>query len=69
MLLVDQVDRRALRADQVADPCAFCFSATEPVDLSEALVRDAISQDGQVERVPKSADLTKFDGVAALLRW
>jgi hypothetical protein len=59
---------RAL-SDQERGPCAFCSSQLEPVELSEALVRETIAQDGSVELVPRNADLERVGGVAAMLRW
>lgn len=49
--------------------CVFCSGKTLPVELGEALVRQAIVQGGEVELVPRSSTLQSFDGVAAKLRW
>lgn len=49
--------------------CPYCEGTVSATDLSEALVREAISQDGQVDFVPSSELLQRFEGVAALLRW
>lgn len=58
----------SLRDDGSAT-CAFCSSPAQPVELGEALVRQAILQGGEVDFVPRSPLLAKFDGVAAKLRW
>ncbi len=52
-----------------AGECPYCFGAVTKADLSEAIVKEAISQDGQVDFVPNSQLLKRFDGIAALLRW
>lgn len=55
--------------DDGSKTCGFCSDKTAPVELGEALVRQAILQGGEVDFVPRSALLEKFDGVAAKLRW
>lgn len=58
-----------LDADAAAARCATCGSATAVVDLGEALERAVIAQEGVVDVAPASADLNRFDGVVARLRW
>ena len=51
------------------ESCAWCGGRATPVELAEALVRQAIRLDGEVDFVPHSPQLERFDGVAAKLRW
>lgn len=51
------------------EACAYCAGRTSVVELGEALVRQAIVQGGEVDFVPHSDLLERFDGVAAKLRW
>lgn len=57
------------RRDDGSGTCAFCTGKTSAVELGEALVRQSILQSGEVEFVPRSSMLERFDGVAAKLRW
>lgn len=59
----------ALAESSVSDACGFCAGRTSVVELGEALVRQAIVQGGEVDFVPRSPLLERFDGVAAKLRW
>lgn len=58
-----------LDANAAASRCAGCGSETTSVDLGEALERAVIAQEGVVDVAPSSADLNRFDGVVARLRW
>jgi peptide chain release factor subunit 1 len=58
----------ALR-DDGSRTCGYCAAKTSAVELGEALVRQAIVQGGEVDFVPRSEALERFDGVAAKLRW
>ena len=57
------------RHDDGSKTCAFCTGKTFAVELGEALVRQAIVQSAEVELVPRSSLLERFDGVAAKRRW
>lgn len=54
---------------QVRAACAYCDGELSDVELGEALVREAITQDGTVDFVPNSALLKRHEGVVAKLRW
>ena len=47
----------------------FAVGVLAGVELSEALVRETIAQDGTVDFLPRSEELDRFGGIAAKLRW
>jgi peptide chain release factor subunit 1 len=49
--------------------CPFCNSAIETVDLAEEMVRSVINRDGGVDMVRDHPELSKYEGVGALLRF
>lgn len=57
------------RADGLTDGCFWCSGRAQPVELAEALVRQAIVQDGEVDFVPRNGMLQRFEGIGAKLRW
>lgn len=57
------------RADGLAAGCLWCDGRAQPVELAEALVRQAILLDGEVDFVPRNPLLERFEGIGAKLRW
>jgi len=49
--------------------CPFCNSTIETVDLAEEMIRSVINRDGEVDMIRDHPELSKYEGVGALLRF
>jgi peptide chain release factor subunit 1 len=55
--------------DIMPSSCRFCNSAIETVDLPEEMIRSVINRDGEVDIINDHPQLSKYEGVGALLRF
>ncbi len=61
---------KCLALGEITPPrCPFCNSALEAVDLAEEMVRSVINLDGEVSMVRDHPELSKHEGVGAMLRF
>ena len=49
--------------------CPFCNSTIETVDLAEEMIRSVINRDGEVDMIRDHPELSKYEGVGAMLRF
>jgi hypothetical protein len=59
----------ALATHLKKDACPYCGGATDPVELGDEIVKDAVAQGAEIETVQQSAELARMGKLGALLRF